>query len=96
MDDIKACEEDELVLEDSIEMPSAKPHTKKHTLKTIVGERGTTKRTKQFKILWRDETTTWEPAGNPDSAAEAITDWGEMHTQEQTEIMGMSNAQLNN
>ena len=37
----------------------------------------------------------WEPAGNLDSAAQAIKDWGEMHTEEQTRIMGMSDVQLN-
>ena len=64
VDDIKAYEEDKSVLEDSIEMPNAKPHAKKYILKTIVGERGKTRRTKQFKILWSDASTTWEPASN--------------------------------
>ena len=89
MDAAKAYEEDELVHEDSIEMPSATPHAKKYTLKTIVGEQGNKRRTKQFKILWSDETTTWEPADNLDSATQAIKDWGEMHTEEQTRIMEM-------
>ena len=71
-------------------LPSAKPHAKKYTLKTIVGEQGKTRRATQFKNLWSDETTTWEPAGNLDSAAQATKDWGKLHMEEQTRIMGMS------
>ena len=73
-DDIKAYEEDKSVPEDSIGMPTTKPQAKKNVLKTIVGERGKTRRTKQFKILWSDASTTWELAGNLDSAALAIKD----------------------
>ena len=95
VDDIKAYEEDESVLEDSIEMSNAKLHAKKYVLKIIVGERGKTSRTKLFKILWSDASTTWDPAGNLDNAALAIKDWGGMHTEEQTRIMEMSDEQLN-
>ena len=84
VDDIKAYKEDKSVLRGSIEMPSAKPHAKKCMLKTIVGQRGKTRRTKQFKILWSDASTTWEPAGNLDSAALAIKDRGRLQPEEQT------------
>ena len=45
--------------------------------------------------MWSDASTTWEPAGNLDSVALAIKDWGKLHAEEQTRIMEMSDEQLN-
>ena len=52
---------------DAEEIAEAKPHSKKYEVLMMVGERGQTRRTKQFRVQWKDySVTTWELATNLD------------------------------
>lgn len=77
------------------EKAPAKPHAKSYAIRKIVGEKGNTRRSKQWKVLWEDDdTTSWEPAANLDYAPGKIKEWTELTAKQQHELMNMSNAQL--
>ena len=75
-------------------MPQAKPHAKKYELRSIAGERGKTRRTKPYKVLWEDRTTTWEPAADIDAAADAIKAWTKLSPDSQEMVMNMNDEEL--
>ncbi len=72
----------------------AKKHSKKYDVERVVGEKGRTKRAKQFRIMWTDsEETSWEPLANL-SCKERIKEWAALGPEEQRRIQGMSDTEL--
>ena len=81
--------------EDAEELPEAKKYSKKFEVQAIVGEKGMTRRTKQYKVLWSGfDSTTWEPAANVDHCAEKIKEWFSMKPEEQHRLEMMSDEEL--
>ena len=73
------------------EIDEATPHAKQHEVVKIVGERGKTRRTKQFRVHWKQEDAiTWEPATNLDHCKTAIRDWT-MESPEEQEALTKAN-----
>ena len=55
--------------EEGEEIAAAKPNSRQYEIEAIVGERGKTRRMKQYRILWENHNdTTWEPMANLDRA----------------------------
>ena len=52
-----------------------KSHSKSWTLKRIVGEKGTTRRTKQWRVWWENNTITLEPGNNLEHAEDVVKAW---------------------
>ena len=86
----------EMSTEEAKELPATKPHARQWSLKCIAGEKGKTRRTKQFKVPWEDNTVTWEPLGNLDHAAEVIKEWTQLSQSDKDKLQAMSPAQLLN
>ena len=64
--------------EEAEELPEAKKHSKKFEVQAVVGEKGMTRRTKQYKVLWLGyDSTSWEPAANVDhcACADKVKEW---------------------
>ena len=81
--------------EDGEEMIAAKPHSKQYTVFRVVGERGKTRRSKQFRIQWKDyDKTTWEPALNLDHCKQAIRDWTLLNPEEQEKLLASNDQEL--
>jgi hypothetical protein len=77
------------------ELPEAKKYGKKFEVRAIVGEKGMTRRTKQFKVLWVGySTTTWEPSANVDHCADRIKEWITRKPEEQHRLEEMTDDEL--
>ena len=77
------------------ELPEAKKYGKKFEVLAIVGEKGMTRRTKQFKVLWVGyKTTTWEPSANVDHCADRIKEWITLKPEEQHRLEEMTDEEL--
>ena len=84
----------ELPTEEAAELPAAKPHAKQWAIRLIAGEKGKTRRTRQFKVLWEDNTVTWEPLSNLDHAADVIKEWTKLPQADKDRMQAMSPANL--
>jgi hypothetical protein len=77
------------------ELPEAKPHAKGWEVCKIVGEKGMTRRSKQYKVLWQGYvTTSWEPSKNIDHCAEKVKEWVELKPERQHQLSQMTDVQL--
>ena len=64
-------------------------------IEAIVGERGKTRRTKQYRILWEGfDSTTWEPMANLDHADLKIKEWLKRTPEQQQRLMSATDAEL--
>jgi hypothetical protein len=72
----------------------AKRHAKAWEVVKVVGERGSTRRTKQWKLVWDDGTTSWEPTSNCNDCSKHIKDWTELGGKQQRILMDMEDAEL--
>ena len=80
--------------EEEVEIAPAKPHSKSWALKRIVGEKGTTRRAKQWRVWWEDGTITWEPGKNLKHADDAVKAWTLLSPHEQEAITDMTAEEL--
>ena len=77
------------------EVAAAKPHSRQYGIEAIVGERGRTRRTKQYRILWESyDDTTWEPMANLDHADLKIKEWLKRTPKQQQRLMSATDAEL--
>ena len=77
------------------EVAAAKPHSRQYGIEAIVGERGRTRRTKQYRILWEShDDTTWEPMANLDHADLKIKEWLKRTPEQQQRLMSATDAEL--
>jgi hypothetical protein len=72
----------------------AKKHSKQFDVQRIVGEKGRTRRAKQFRVMWEDcVETSWEPLAHL-KCVEKIADWTALLPEEQRELQNMSDEDL--
>ena len=69
-------------LDDAPAIATAKKKAKFWQLRMIAGERGKTRASKQYRILWDDKSTSWEPEENLHDAKEALKAWTELSEEE--------------
>ena len=60
----------------------------------IAGERGKTRRSKQYRILWEDKSVTWEPEADLHNAKEAIKAWTELSSEDTETTKGWNKEKL--
>ena len=72
----------------------AKPKVKLWELRTIAGESGETRRSKQYRILWEDKSVTWEPEADLHNAKEAIKAWTELSSEDTETTKGWNKEKL--
>jgi len=71
------------------------PHAKGWEVCKVVGEKGMTRRSKQYKILWQNHsTTTWEPKANVDHCSDKVKEWVELKPERQHQLSQMSDTEL--
>ena len=84
-----------LLEEEGEEVAAAKPHSKQYEIEAIVGERGKTRRTKQYRILWEGfDSSTWEPVANLDHANLKIKEWLKHTPGRQQELMSATDEEI--
>ena len=71
-----------------------KPHSKKYKLKLLEGEKGKTRKTKQCRVLWDDESVTWEPLANLAQVATAVKEWTKLMEADRHKLTAMSAEEL--
>ena len=64
-------------LDDAPPIAPAKKEAKLWQPRVVVGERGRIRGSKQYRILWDDRSTSWEPKENLHDAKEALEAWTE-------------------
>ena len=81
--------------EDGEEVAAAKPHSRHYGIEAIVGERGKTRRTKQYRILLEGyDGTTWEPMTNLDHADLKIKEWLRRTPEQQQKLMSATDVEI--
>ena len=75
-------------------LKAARKNAKTWEVDRVVGERGATQRTKQWKLLWKDGTTSCEPRENCNNCAAHVKEWTEINTKIQRAIMMMTDDEI--
>jgi hypothetical protein len=83
----EAMEEEDQGSEQGEVLEVAKKSTRTYKVRTIVGERGKTRASKEYRVKWMGhDELTWEPGGNLD-CPDKITQWVQRTPAEQTALM---------
>jgi hypothetical protein len=96
VDDLRAFHRDDEKLQEAAELEAAHKSAKVWDVHKIVGEKGRTRRTKQYRVMWHPEDakfTTWEPADNL-GAPLKIQEWMKLTSMEQAQLTEQSDQQL--